>query len=288
LTSEPQEKFFAHPIYVVPVLASILFGLLCGTLLLRPTDSSLPEYPITPLPQNSTGGAPSVEFSILNALYFVVMIAVGATLMYFLIKRRGKRTLKFLITFALSLAFALMSMIYFSKILDFVAPNQLVALFSATAILVILCDLVIFKFGGRASDVLVVGLGGALGMFLGANLMFPVVVAILAFIAIYDIIAVFRGPIGKIAGAGGMDQLRGLSFGFRDIQMGLGDLVFYSVLTGCLFINFNIIASAFSIVGIVVGSYITFKILEERDIFPGLPIPIALGIALGFLGTLIF
>jgi hypothetical protein len=35
----------------------------------------------------------------------------------------------------------------------------------------------------------------------------------------------FIGPVGKIAESG-LDQLSGLSYAFKDIQMGLGDLMF--------------------------------------------------------------
>jgi hypothetical protein len=69
--------------------------------------------------------------------------------------------------------------------------------------------------------------------------------------------------------------------------MGLGDLVFYSLLTGKMLINFNLVTCLFSVAGILVGSYLTFLVLEKRDVFPGLPFPIALGIAFGLLASLL-
>ncbi len=281
---QSDEKFHARAIYVVPVLASILFGLLCGSLLQKPTPSAPPQYPVTPFPQTGSDGAASASVSLTNALYFLVIIAVGATLIFLLIRYRGKRTLTFLTGFALTAAFGLLSMVYFSELLSSV-PNNLWILLTITGIIVVLGDLAIFKFGGKISNIVVLGLGGALGAFLGANLNFPTALAILAVIAVYDVFAVYKGPVGKIA-TEGMDQLRGLAFGFKDIQMGLGDLVFYSLLAGNLFINYSLAAGLISVIGILVGSYLTFKVLERRDVFPGLPIPIALGIVLGYLATL--
>jgi presenilin-like A22 family membrane protease len=65
--------------------------------------------------------------------------------------------------------------------------------------------------------------------------------------------------------------------------MGLGDLVFYSMLTGTMLFNFNIFACIVSIVGIMAGSIITFFMLQKKEIFPGLPFPILLGLAGGLI-----
>ena len=95
--------------------------------------------------------------------------------------------------------------------------------------------------------------------------------------------AVYRGPVGKIAEQG-IDQLQGLSFAFKDIQMGLGDLVFYSMLMGAVFFNFSgILPTILAIVGVMIGSILTFFMLEKKGIFPGLPFPILLGLTLGLI-----
>jgi len=277
--SEQPDKFTARAIYLVPVLASMLFGLLCATLLQKPTPSSPPAYPITPIPQTTSSGP------VFNAFYFVIIIAIGAFVIYMLIKYRNRKTLNFLTGFALTTAFMLLSLVYLSRLFSSV-PNSLPLVIALSIAIVVLADLVIFRLGGKTSEALVVGLGGALGVFLGANLNLPTAFVILTFLAFYDIVAVYYGPVGKIASSG-LEQLKGLSFSFKEIQMGLGDLVFYSLLTGAMFININLIASLFSIIGIIAGSYLTLLVLEKREVFPGLPFPIALGIAFGLLASLI-
>jgi presenilin-like A22 family membrane protease len=272
-----QDAFKFQLIYLVPILASLIFGLGCAYLL-APQQSE--AIPVTPIPE-STPGAP-----IGNALYFVVLIAVAATVFYLLIKRRNKRIIKALIVVALTTAAMLLSLVYLSALLVYVPIlDNLLVLVSLSIVITVLFDLAIFRFGSIARNVVVIGLGGALGIFFGFSIPLWSAVVILAFLGVYDVIAVYRGPVGKIAASSGLDQLQGLSFSFKDIQMGLGDLVFYSMLTGAMFFSFlpNILPTVVSIIGIMAGSIITFFMLEKKGIFPGLPFPIMLGLALGLI-----
>jgi presenilin-like A22 family membrane protease len=273
---EQTDKFKAQLVYLIPVLASMLFGVLCATLFVKPTPSSPPVYPVTPIPQTTPQG------SIFNAAYFVIIIGVGASIIYLLIKYRNRKTLKFLTGFALTTAFALLSFVYLTQL--FASSDMFPLIIALSAVITVLADLAIFRLRGKISDVVVLGLGGALGVFLGANLNVVTAVLILLVLAVYDVIAVYRGPVGKIANSG-LEQLQGLSFSFKDIQMGLGDLVFYSVLTGTMFVNYNLNVCIFSIVGVLIGNYLTFLMLEKREVFPGLPIPIAFGVALGLIAS---
>jgi presenilin-like A22 family membrane protease len=276
--SEPkeQDKFKFQIVYLVPILASMLFGLGCAYLLV-PHQSEV--IPVTPIPE-TTPGAP-----IGNGLYFVVLIAISATLFYFLIKRRSNNIIKGLIVFALTTASLLLSVVYLSAILAFFPIiDNLWWLIALSIVLTVLFDLAIFRLGSIARNVAVVALGGALGIFFGFSIPLYSAVIILVFLAVYDVIAVYKGPVGKIA-ASGLDQLQGLSFSFKDIQMGLGDLVFYSMLMGVIFFSFlaSFLPTLMAIVGILAGSIITFFALEKKGIFPGLPFPILLGLAFGLI-----
>jgi presenilin-like A22 family membrane protease len=132
------------------------------------------------------------------------------------------------------------------------------------------------------ANLVILAIGGALGTFLGNAIPTESTVLILSFLAVYDVFAVYRGPVGKIA-RGGLEQFRGLSISFKDIEMGLGDLTFYSMLAGHMFLNFGWLASLASIIGILMGVLLTFRLLEKRGMFPGLPLPIFLGLAASFL-----
>lgn len=268
-----QDRFKFDIVYLAPILASLLVGLGCAYLLV-PVQSD--AIPVTPIPETTTG-APW-----LNATYFVVLIALAATLFYFLIKRRSKLVIKGIVVVALTMASGLLSIIYLYALFVNVSYADYIVL-PLTVVITVLFDLAVFKIGGVARDVVVIFMGGALGIFFGKFVPIWSAVLILGFLAIYDVFAVYKGPVGKIAQSSGLDQLQGLSFSFKEIQMGLGDLVFYSMLTGTIFFTFlpNLFPTLASIIGILAGSVITFFMLEKKGIFPGLPFPILLGLSFG-------
>ncbi|MGA3291355.1 MAG: presenilin family intramembrane aspartyl protease [Candidatus Bathyarchaeia archaeon] len=277
------DKFRFQIVYLFPILASLVFGLGCAYLLMPQPQST--AIPVTPIP-NNTPAAP-----VGNALYFVVIVAISAAVFYLLIKRRSKRIIKGLIVVAMTTASLLLSLVYLNAILGyFPSLDTLLVLILLSVAITVLFDFAIFRLGSIPRNIAVVGIGGALGIFFGFSIPLWSAVLILAFLAVYDVFAVYRGPVGKIAqSSGGMDQLQGLSFAFKDIEMGLGDLVFYSMLTGAMFFSFlpSILPCLVSIVGIMAGSIITFFMLEKKGIFPGLPFPIMLGLAGGLITGLI-
>jgi presenilin-like A22 family membrane protease len=280
---EKLDKFKFQIVYLVPILASIVFGLGCAYLLSPQPQST--AIPVTPIPDNTPAG----PFG--NALYFVVLVAISATVFYLLIKRRSKRIIKGLIVVAMTTAALLLSVVYLNAILNyFPSLDTLLILVPLSVAITVLFDLAIFRLVSIPRNVAVVCIGGALGIFFGFSIPLYSAVLILAFLAVYDVFAVYRGPVGKIAqSSAGMDQLQGLSFSFKDIQMGLGDLVFYSMLTGAMFFSFlpSILPTIAAIIGITAGSIITFFMLEKKGIFPGLPFPIMLGLAGGLITGLV-
>jgi presenilin-like A22 family membrane protease len=269
------EKFNAQAVYLVPILASLLFGLGCASLLL---PQSVSPINVTPFPENTASG----PFG--NAFYFVILIAVSATVFYFLLKRKNRRMITLLIAFALTTASLLLSVIYLSAIFSSL-PSLEILIIPLSIIVTVAFDLAIFRLGSKARNTAVICLGGALGVFLGVSIPLLSALLILGFLAIYDVVAVYYGPVGKIAHSG-LDQLKGLSYSFKDIQMGLGDLVFYSMLSGSMLFKLGLVSCLVSLVGILVGSFLTFVMLEKKGIFPGLPFPILLGLVGGLLASL--
>jgi presenilin-like A22 family membrane protease len=270
------EKFDVHVVYLVPVLASLLFGLGCAYLLL-PQPVAIVN--VTPFPDNTASGPIS------NAIYFVILLAVSATVFYILLKRKSRKIITGLIVLALTLASILLSVIYLSALFTYV-PSLDILTIPLAILITVLFDLAIFRLGSKARNIAVICLGGALGVFFGASIPLLSALLILSFLAVYDVIAVYRGPIGKIAKSG-LDQLQGLSYSFKKVQMGLGDLVFYSMLSGTMLFKLGWIPCIVSLVGILTGSFLTLVMLEKKGIFPGLPFPVLLGIIGGLLASLV-
>jgi presenilin-like A22 family membrane protease len=271
------EKFSAQVVYLVPIVASLLVGLGCAYLLLA---QPMPPISVTPFPEDTTSGL----FG--NAFYFVILIAVSGTVFYILLKRKNRKMITFIIALALTAASLLLSVIYLSVIFAYV-PSLEILVLPLSIVITVLFNLAIFRLGSKARNTAVICLGGALGVFFGNFIPFLSGVVILAFLVVYDVFAVYYGPVGKIAHSG-LEQLQGLSYSFKDVQMGLGDLVFYSMLSGSMLLNFNSLFPYFvSIIGILAGSFFTLIMLEKKGIFPGLPFPIVLGLAGGILASLV-
>ena len=269
-------KFKAGLIDLTPILVSLLFGAFCAFLISTPR---LEIYGITPFPEGIG--------SLGNAFYFVILVGVGASVIYLLLKRKNLKLIIWIIGFALTAAVFMLSMIYiYAAFSRFAVPNIEVLTLILSLFITALADHAVFRKHGKISDLAVLFLGGALGTLLGFSIPALSAILILGFLAVYDVFAVYHGPVGKIARSG-LDQLQGLSFSFRDIQMGLGDLTFYSMLSGCMLVNFDYISFLACIVGILFGCLLAFKMLEKNGMFPGLPFPIFFGLTAGLLVSLI-
>jgi hypothetical protein len=263
-----EEVFHASPVLLAPVAASLIVSAICAYLIVK-SEVGFPR--VTPLPEVGFG-------PILNAAIFVALVSLGASMIYLFLKRRMRGAIRFLIGFAITLVTFFLSNVYLLILLSMlnVADVELLALLDGVLITVIV-DLELFALHNIGGEIIILGLGGALGTFLGAAIPTFSAVLILLFLAAYDIVAVFRGPVGRIA-TEGMEHLRGLSFSFRDIQMGLGDLTFYSMLISHAWFSFGAWASLGGIVGVLTGSFLSFKMLEKKGMFPGLPFSIVLGL----------
>jgi len=233
-------------------------------------------FEITPFQEESPVGPIS------NALYFVVLVGLGALVLFLLLRNGRFRLVIFVTGFALISAVFLLSMVYFYAFSMIFVPLPTGVLVAVPALITVSVGYVFYGTKSRLCDLLVLLLGGALGTLLGACIRTLSTVLILCFLAVYDAFAVYRGPVGKIARVG-LEKLRGLSFSFRNIQMGLGDLTFYSMLVSHMLLYFGVIPCLASMAGVLVGCFLAFSMLEREGVFPGLPIPIFVGLALGFL-----
>ncbi len=125
---------------------------------------------------------------------------------------------------------------------------------------------------------------------------------LLVALPLYDIVMVYKGLLGRLVtelskyGEGKYPILRGLILDMDGIGIGVGDLVLYATLVSLTMIqyvnhNFTLtqsaLASLLSLVGILIGLFITFKyVLPIKKYAPALPIPILLGsIPLIYLAT---
>jgi len=269
------EKFKAKPGQLIPeILAIALAGLL--TYGLRAT--SAPITPITMFPETTSGVT-------MNTTIFVVMMAAAGTLMYLFIKFGLKHIVRYLINCAL-IALTLFLFIWYGSLyadyLPLILTSGLNWIFISVAATVAL-GFAIFKSKGKLHFGGIITIGGLTGTFLGVSIPTFTAVVLLLALAAYDLFAVYRGPIGKIAQSTDLEDFTGAVFTYGDLTVGMGDMVFYSMLASSAMMNFGTLPYFAAAVGIIAGAYLGFKMLEGRDMFPGLPFAIILGLGLMFL-----
>jgi len=234
-------------------------------------ESGVPVGPVTVLPE--TGVGPWV-----NAVIFVSASGSAATLIYFLLKRHVYHVIRFILAMAFSILAFFLSILYISmvfQVMQFDVYPWIVLVFSISVTALVVVQVILKRIAG--GEVVILILGGASGAFLGRVVPMSSALLILALLALYDVIAVFRGPVGKIAKKG-LEHLPGASFAFRDIHVGLGDLVFYSMLVDRVFLSYGWGACLASMIGVLFGALLSFRLVEREGIFPGLPLPIIFGL----------
>ena len=266
------KEFKAKPSQLVPeILVVALAGAL--TYALRATSATI--QPITIFPETAGGIT-------LNASIFVVLMAAAGTVMYLFIKLGKKNIVKYLINFAM-LALLLFLFVWYGSIYANYIPSSLTSGFvwvlvsiAATAVLA----LAIFKSKGPSHLAAIITIGGMTGTFLGVSVPTLTAIALLLALAAYDLFAVYKGPIGKMAQSTNIEDFKGAVFTYGDLTVGMGDMVFYSMLASNAMINFGVLPFVAGGIGIILGAYLGFKMLEGRDMFPGLPFAIILGLCL--------
>jgi len=266
-----KNKFKAKPQQLIPeVLAIALAGVLTYSL----QSSNAPIVPITVFPETTTGIT-------LNASIFVILMAATGTLMYLFIKFGLKRVVRYLINLALFVLvfflFTWYGTLYANvlpAVLTSLLPWLLVSLLGAVVL-----GLAVYKLKGAPHFAAIIIVGGMTGTFLGVSIPTLTGIVLLLALAGYDLFAVYKGPIGKMAESTDLEEFTGAVFTYGDLTVGMGDMVFYSMLASISMMNFGLLPFIAAAFGVLIGAYLGFKMLEGRDMFPGLPFAIVLGLA---------
>lgn len=264
--TDQQEAFKPRPKHLLP----IVLGLLATGLLSYPiSNGGAVPAPVTPFSGSSLTNAS------LNALTFVIALAASATAMFLLIKRGRMKFIRRIIKGALIVVAFAVVFWYTASVLnaDF---SVLLALSVGCAALI---GATIFGKGPIRQLLGVTALGSLTGVFLGYSI--PLITALVLVVAlvIYDIVAVFRGPVGALAKTIGSGELPGAMYTYGELTIGMGDLVFYSLVATTAMVTFGLYSFFGAALGLLVGSYLGFRALSRFEMFPGLPFSLLLGVA---------
>ncbi len=122
-------------------------------------------------------------------------------------------------------------------------------------------------------------LSAEVGSYFASTL--PLLTALLFPIAfsLYDVYAVFRGPLRELVTAAPASALGIISVKAGEFTIGLGDTVFYSMLPSLAIYQLNLLGTATTIAAVDAGMVFTLYLLTKKKLLPGLPIPMVLGVA---------
>lgn len=234
-------------------------------------------------PEGGVGVAAASPAPYLNTLATIGMIAI-AGVVFFLIFRRFPRMASLLAAIlfgVVSFSATGFYLLVLSTMLYFLTPSLILLIALTVAIL---ASLGVRKTGAAALLAASVT-GSSAGVILGS--MVPLVTSMVLVLAIaaFDFFMVRYGYLSALGEGGFRDRLhlmRGLIVEVGDITLGLGDLVFYALLVAATYFHLGLGAAVAANLGVSVGFYLTIRLLRRRSTMPGLPLPLILGLALGW------
>jgi presenilin-like A22 family membrane protease len=225
----------------------------------------------------------------LNSLVFILPLFLAAITICFLIKAERIDVVKFLVRVSLaSVTFSLI-LWYAWKMLEAAPPyvsdpHPLVMFAASLTSAVLFC---MYKRGGLTRTLSMASVGALIGSFLAHSIPFLSAVTLLGALVVYDILSVYKGPIGRLVKSADLGDLAGAFFTIRDVDIGMGDVVFYSMLVSVALLDFGISCYLLSSLGTLLGAYLGIRFLETRDYFPGLPLAISVGLFMMFASALL-
>lgn len=286
MSGEPEEKKRVTPANVFQALLVVVIIQL-GALLI--TFQNLPTYQVTG-PPISPGG-PSTTGSAVNVLFYVGFAFVATLAFLWLLRRKMVRSFKVVVFGSLALSGFFLTLVTADDFASqYLPPSAEIPLVIGFSLLVVaLIGYTIFvKNRPWLSTAVIAFVGAEVGSFFAT---LPLATALLLPVAfsVYDIYAVFRGPLKKLIGTSQSVALVGMSIKAGEFTLGLGDVVFYTMLPSLPLAQLltpasspavaaATMASVETLAVIDAGVVATLYLLSRRKLLPGLPIPMVLGV----------
>ena len=266
--------FRVHPKHLVPIFLGLVATGILGFPLVGSGASSVP---VTPFAGNDLTSAS------LDALLLVIALAASATVMLLLIRKGRMNFIRQMIRGALILVSFVVSFWYTGSVLPSpFDPTSLAALlffFGLSGVIAVLIGATVFGKGRTRQLFGVSALSSLTGVFLGYSIGLITALVLVGALIIYDIFAVFKGPVGALARTVESGDLPGAMFSYGELTIGMGDLVFYSLVATTALVNFGTFSFLGASFGILLGTYLGFRALSRYEMFPGLPFSLLLGVA---------
>ena len=231
--------------------------------------------------------------AILNMILYISLAFVGGFALYILFRRAKINILKLIFSvfyFFTSLFTLLLLEDEILIILGIQAINIFIYILPAFLSASVITYISMFSKSERAKKITIIIFSSLMGFLLGISLPILTLTFTLIALSLYDIYSVKKGPIKNIMetierNKNQFDKLT-LSYASQNIEIGLGDLIFYTALNVRVVINYSIFSIFMTFLGIFIGLLLTCKLLEKEHMVPGLPLPSLLAIIFLFVSLL--
>ncbi|WEU39687.1 MAG: hypothetical protein OdinLCB4_004165 [Candidatus Odinarchaeum yellowstonii] len=259
-------------------LITVLVSSLWAALLL-PADTG---YLTDLIPEGETG----IITGLIYTVIFIVAALISGVLIYYLIEKDKETILKCFLGFSISFVIIIILPIYTSLILSYLNLDGLTttSLFIFSIMAGVIAGFISAysvlseKAGSTLRNIFIVLYSSIVSSFIGVVVPTLILIFIFIGLSLYDIYSVVKGPIRKtiqISERKGLNLKLYVSFGSWDI--GVGDLVFYSILVAHTLLFYGLVMWLASMISLSVGLLLTFLVLNKKEIIPGLPIALLTG-----------
>ncbi|UCG00471.1 MAG: hypothetical protein JSW11_12615 [Candidatus Heimdallarchaeota archaeon] len=349
-TTEAKLQAFIQPIIFVILIAIILsLFTLDYYAAMQELDPEYSPPDISPIPENPEDPGGIAYGAILNMIFYVSLAFIGGLIVLIIIKKGFMQFLVYFFAVMMGFSWFVFGFFYgvvvllgvlnlFWTIFPSFIQNWIDDFFrwsvaigtqkiSIVEILLWLFSILLgflgtFTFGIQSFDkiwirnLMMIFFGAMIGSMLAIHLGLLTTVLILIGLSLYDIYAVFRGPLKGIIDHGRetVEQIENdMALHVEEgefekvpllpalpvystplINIGLGDFAFFSMLISAAVVIGSELATPVplfaSLVGLFTGAILTFRLLKKDRALPGLPLPIFGGLGclvLGVLGSLL-
>ena len=329
--------------FIQPIIIVIFITIILSIFTLnfyQAIDEQPPD--ISPIPEDPSDPGGIAQGALLNMLFYVGLAFLGGVVVLIIIKKGFMQFLVYFFAALMGFSWFVFGLFYGSILLVEVInllwdifPSVLQALisdffdwtivFNSQPIYVVelvlygfailLAILGTFSFGIQNFDriwirnVMMMFFGAMIGSMMAIHLGLLTAFLILIGLSIYDIYAVFKGPLkgiidhGRETAEASMEAVEEAGVKYEKvpllpalpvystplINIGLGDFAFFSMLISAAVVIGHELANPLplitTLIGLFLGVFLTFKFLEKERALPGLPLPIFGGILFLVIGV---
>ncbi len=265
--------------HVLPVFSSTIIGGLAGFILFSSGVMEKVESPFL--------SGEDIQSTALNTMSFLMLVAAGSFFVLLLYKFR-RILLHYLFAFSIFISGTGVYTVYLLALVGLGVIPRLNDI-GITILSVLLSTALVISINRRMEALrilLLLTFGSLVGPLFAFMLPTWSSLAIVIALSIFDIYSVFKGPLSKMLPQAREGDARGelpgefkwVTVSFKGVSLGIGDLIFYSMISALALIkpNVNILRWILTSLVLMAGAYVTLRLLEKRSVLPALPIP-ALG-----------